>query len=263
MGYRSYKDVNVTYGSTEILCKSLSINNSNSLGHGKDRLSISSGVYYGNQRPTTTINLEYLIGSNGDPLYQEFSGLFHGSQNFKDVASSKALVIGEYTFTGLCPQSLSISASDNSLFNASASLTYYGNINDQIEEAEEVESVDFEDDMSVGHSAASPVVGVDGVSELSFSVSLKQNPIFLILNQGSSPDFIDITERRAECSLKSTGISDFVTTHGDDASASFAVNDLFGDSLQYYAISGKIQSTELTLSAGDVVSTNISIISLK
>jgi hypothetical protein len=262
MGYRSYKDVNVTYGSTEILCKSLSINNSNSLGFGKDRLSTSTGVYYANQRPTTVINLEYLIGSDGDLFYQEFSGLFDGSQNFTNQTDT-ALIIGDYTFTGLCPQSLSISASDNSLFNASASLTYYGNINDQIEEAEEVVSVDFEDDMSVGHSAASPVVGVDGVSALSFSVSLKQNPIFLITNDGTSPDFIDITERRSECSLTSNDISNFVTTHGDNASASFTVKDLDGNELQDYSIEGKIQSTEFSLSAEDVVSTNISIISFR
>jgi len=261
MSYRSYRDVSVTYGSTEILCKSLSINNSNSLDFGKDRLSTATGVYYANQRPTTTINLEYLIGSDGDPFYQQFSGLFNGSENFTSQADTQ-LIIGDYTFTGLCPQSLSISASDNALFNASASLIYYGNINDNTQ-TNEAGNTQFEEDMGIGHSAISPVVGVDDVSALSFSMSLKQNPIFLILNQGSSPDFIDITERRSELSLTSSDINNFVTTHGEDASASFMVKDLDENELQDYAINGKIQSTEFSLSAEDVVSTNISIISFK
>lgn len=262
MSYRSYKDVSVTYGSTEILCKSLSINNSNSLGFGKDRLATTTGVYYANQRSTTVINLEYLIGSDGDPFYEEFSGLFDGSENFTSQSDTQ-LIIGEYTFTGLCPQSLSISASDNALFNASASLIYYGNINDDTNAAQDPNEYEFADDVSIGHSAISPVAGVDGVSALSFSMSLKQNPIFLIKNGGTSPDFIDITERRSECSLTSNDISDFVTTHGDDASASFMVKDLNGNELQGYSIAGKIQSTEFSLSAEDVVSTNISIISFR
>jgi hypothetical protein len=259
MSYINYKDVSVTYDGDEILCKDFSISTSNSLESARDRGSISSAVTYGNQRPTTVININYLIGSDGDLFYKDFKELFDGGENFSEF-NSKELVIGSYSFTGpLCPQSLSISASENSFFDASVSLIYYGNIEEGMA-TEQLTNL-FDDSILIGHSANSPVVGVSGVSDLSLSASLSQNPIFFTSNATNEPDFIDITKRKKECNIKTSNIDNFITTNGEDVSLSFSVQDLEGTSLQDYLFSGKVQSTDLTLSAEDVASVDMSIIS--
>lgn len=254
----NYRDITVKYGEDEILCRDLTMACSNSLEDSKARGTNKTGVVYGTERPVTRIDLNYLIGSGGDPFYTDFIGIFEGTTNISEFAS-QTLLIGASEFTGLYPESLSISASENSFFNASVSLVAYSIITGQLQ-INETPSEIFEGDIRIGHSANSPLVGVTGTS-ITLNCSIQQNPIYLLGNSGA-PDFIDITSRRKECNVSASGFNNSVEVNGgEDFGISFTVNDLDEEPLQDYMFTGKIQSTNISLAAGDVASVDMSLVS--
>ena len=258
MSYTNYKDITVKYGDDEILCRDFTMSCSNSLEDSKSRGTNKTGVVYGTERPVTRIDLNYLIGSGGDPFYRDFTAIFEGTTNTSDF-ESQTLSIGASEFTGLYPESLSISASDNSFFNANVSLVAYSIVSGKLE-VQAGPSEAFEGDINIGHSANSPLVGISGTS-VSLNCSVQQSPIYLLGNSGA-PDFIDITSRKKECNISASGFDHSVSVNGgDDVGISFTVNSLDGESLQEYGFTGKVQSTNISLNAGDVASVDMSLVS--
>tara|TARA_B100001093_G_scaffold284091_1_gene271353 strand:+ start:7083 stop:7868 length:786 start_codon:yes stop_codon:yes gene_type:complete len=259
MSYINYKDVKITYGSDEVLCRDLTMDCSNSLEDSKTRAANKTGVVYGTERPVTRINLNYLIGSGGDPFYKDFEEIFNGNANISEF-ESQTLLIGSSEFTGLYPESLSISASENSFFNASVNLVAYSIITGQLLADESPNSEVFEADIDIGHSANSPLVGATGTS-ITLNCSIQQNPIYLLGSSGA-PGFVDIISRRKECNVNASGFSNFVEINGgEDVEISLTVNSLNGEPLQDYGFTGKVQSTNMSLSAGDVASVDMSLVS--
>lgn len=253
--YLNYKDVNVLYNSSGIFCKNIDVEVQNSLEVARDRNTITNGDIYGTSRPITNVQIDYLIGTDGDIFYKNFKDIFNGRANFAEFTNT--LDIGELSLSNVYPQSLSISAQSNSEFTASVNLTYFGNLLKQISGSNSNQS--YEDYVSIGHLANSPISGVDYGSSISCSFSIQSQPIFFMGNSTFTPNFVDIINRGKTCDITTNNLQKIVSVSGDYANTSFDVKDFNGTALQNYEVSGRIISHSANLRSEDVMEGQISI----
>jgi hypothetical protein len=251
----NYKDVGVNYKGSGIYCKDVSVSVNNSLDSARDRNTISNADVFGTQRPVTNISLSYLINNSGDIFYSNFKDVFNGQANLANF--SGALSVGSLEFSNVYPQSLSLSATNNSLFEASVDLIYFGNVEAQLT-GNGNEGV-YNDYISLGHLANTPISGVDYAKSVSCDFNVDLNPIFFMGNNTNTPDFVDVVGRNKSCTVTSNNLKEVVSLSGDVLTVDFDVKDFYGTSLQNYAINGRVSSHAANLTAEDTLEGTISI----